>query len=408
MTRAFFRFSTPPFLIALLPTIALPAVVLPPAALAQDLECAVGAPSVETDETAPVLSPAQEDMRRLATGAGVKVAVIDTGVSLHPQLKNVSAGADFITPGAPEPFTDCDVHGTVVAGIIAGEETGLAPEAEILSIRQSSAHYRTPVAQADEELPPGAGNLETLTHAIHNALDERAGIINISVVSCVEPALAQRVDTKGLEEALGRAEHEGAVVIAAAGNASHDCPAGSTVYPAHFPTVLTVGARSDAHTVADYSLPVPDGATLLTAPGDVPFALAPGNAGWSTGVAGDRGAVEPFAGTSFAAPVVSGTAALLKQRYPDARPAQIRGIITASSEPHGGAVDPLRALSYVEHARNTDFDPLRIAPVEKVQSAAPVRGRIIAISMLLLTVAAVLVAAVRRIISTSPSTRPRG
>jgi len=274
--HTFFRLSTSLTSLAFL----LPVLNCPHQAFAQDIACAVGAPAGETDDAGNTESNSSDDARtalhRLATGMGVKVAVIDTGVAGHPQIRQLSGGADFVTPETPEPFKDCDAHGTVVAGIIAGSGAGIAPDAEILSIRQSSAHYRSPAPRGKDAPPPAAGDLETLTRAIHNALDEKAKVINISVVSCVEPALAPRVDTRGLKEALGRAEHGGAVVVAAAGNLSNECPAGSTVFPAHFPTVLAVGARADSHTIADYSLPVPEGTALLTAPGSVEHATAPG------------------------------------------------------------------------------------------------------------------------------------
>lgn len=399
--RALFRLSTP---LATLP-ILLPSLCCPAPTSAQDLACAVGAPAGAAEsgeETSP--NSAVTDIRSLATGAGVKVAVIDTGVARHPQLNQLSGGADFVTPDTPEPFKDCDAHGTVVAGVIAGTDSGIAPDAEVLSIRQTSAHYRSSSnPQDDDGTPPGAGDVESLTRAIHNALDEKAKVINISVVSCVEPALAPRVDTRGIEEALGRAEREGAVVVAAAGNVSYDCPVGSTVYPAHFPTVLTVGARADSHTIADYSLPVPEGKTLLTAPGTVDWALAPDVPGWSAGKAGERGAVEPFTGTSFAAPVVSGTAALIRQRHPHATPAQIRRMITASAEPHGGAVDPLRAVTYIAREPAPGTEPLRASPVETVRSAAPARGTFTALIVTLSAVVVAAVGALRRSRSSRPA-----
>lgn len=384
MLRSVIRSFAP---LAALPLV-IPIVSCPPLAAGQDIACALGAPADGMDPDGGEPDSALADLRGLATGAGVKVAVIDTGIARHPQLDQLSGGADFVAPEAPEPFRDCDAHGTAVAGIIAGNDRGLAPDAEVLSIRQSSAHYRSPSArqQPGDEAPPGAGDLESLTRAIHNALDEKAQIINISVVSCVEPAVAPRVDTRGIKEALRRAEQDKAVVVAAAGNMSHECPAGSTVYPAHFPTVLTVGARSDSHTVADYSLPVPDGATLLTAPGTVELALAPGVPGWATGKAGERGTVEPFTGTSFAAPVVSGTAALLRQRYPHASARQIREIIIASAEPRGGSVDPFRTVTHIAREHSESPGPFHAAPVDAVQSATPARSAF--------TIAFVLVAAV--------------
>ena len=370
----------------------------PAVAHAQDIACAVPAPATSGPEDVPGAEERAE-LRRLATGAGVKVAVIDTGVATNPQLDQLVPGADFVTPEDPQPFLDCDVHGTVVAGIIAGTDIGIAPDAEIMSIRQSSAHYRTPRDPgADGAEFTAAGSVETLTAAIHNALDEGARVINMSVVSCLEPAIAPRVDTSGLVEALNRAEHDGAVVVAAAGNANPDCPPGSTVFPAHFPTVLAVGARADSHTLTDYSLPVPEGHLLLSAPGRPALGLSTDHAIWSAGITADRGAVRSFEGTSFAAPVVSGTAALLKQRYPDATAAQIRDIIAAAAEPSGGFVDPLRTLTFLSATHVLpQAEPLTLTPEVKTHSLAPSRA---AVLLSVLAVVGLLAAAVASVVAT--------
>ncbi len=380
---------------------------LPAVAQAQDIACAVAAPAAD----GPVGAYDAEELaelRRLATGAGVKVAVIDTGVARNPQLDQLVPGADFVTPDDPQPFLDCDVHGTVVAGIIAGTQVGIAPDAEILAIRQSSAHYRAPREPGvDAAEFAAAGTVETLSQAIHDALNEGAQVINMSVVSCLEPAVAPRVDTRGLIEALNRAEQEGAIIVAAAGNANPDCPPGSMVLPAHFPTVLAVGARADSHTLTDYSLPVPKEHLLLSAPGRPAIALSPGSGVWAAGIAADRGAVKPFEGTSFAAPVVSGTAALLKQRYPDASAARIRGIIAAAAEPSGGAVDPLHTLTFLGATNpvHSETDPLVLTPEVKAHSPAPLRAGIV---VGVLTVAGLLVTAVASAFSRSRSARLPG
>lgn len=352
-----------------------PVLVATPPVHAQDVACAVPVPA-----DPPAAAADLEQVRTIASGVGVKVAVIDTGVAQHPELNQLIPGNDYVTPDEPRPFDDCDAHGTVVAGIIAGTTTGIAPDAEIIAIRQSSAHFRTPPAPVDAPPDaadiPGAGNLDTLARAIHNAIDLGADVINMSVVSCVEPQLAARVDTQDLRLALGRAELDGVVVVAAAGNANHECPPGSTVYPAHFPTVITVGSRADTHTMAEYSLPVPDGHVSVSAPGRPQAALSSDGNGFTDGVAGDRGAVQPFEGTSFAAPVVSATVALLRQRYPDATPAQIRTMVDGAAEPSGGAVDTLTALTHLppeshRPSRAEGTGPLTVAPVEKTVATAP-------------------------------------
>ena len=350
-----------------LPVTALLALSLTPmAARAQDVACAVPA-LVEK----PAASPATGTLREFATGAGVRVAVIDTGVAPHPELTRLRPGRDFV---AADALQDCDNHGTAVAGVIAGRTLGIAPEAEIISVRQTSAHYR------DQDTD--TGNLQTLTDAIHNALDEGASVLNISVVSCLEPAFASRIDASGITAALHRAEAEGAVVVAAAGNTGPDCEPGFDVFPARFPTVLAVAARADDHTVAAYSLPAD-----LSAPGSVPAALAPG--GWAEGTLVKDG-VHPYAGTSFAAPVVSGTAALLQSRYPGISPAHVRALIAASAEPGGGAVDPLAALTQLTPHDVAERPTLQVRTVDRQPNPALSRLALLgatALALVALTVA---------------------
>lgn len=351
-----------------LPAAVLLALHISPAPVsAQDVACAVPA-LVDTPKAPAELA----QLRKFATGAGVRVAVIDTGVAPHPELTRLRPARDFV---AADSLQDCDNHGTAVAGIIAGRTLGLAPDAEIIAIRQTSAHYRAE-----------ASNLQTLTDAIHTALDEGASVLNLSVVSCLEPALASRIDASGLTAALHRAEAEGAVVVAAAGNAGPDCEPGFAVFPAQFPTVLAVAARDGDHAIASYSLPAE-----LSGPGAVPVALSPG--GWAEGTLVKDG-VHPYAGTSFATPVVSGTAALLQSRYPGISPAHVRALITASAQPGGGAVDPLAALTQLAPGEVTERTPLQVRAVDKTTNSAVGRlGLVVGGALALAALLAVLAAA---------------
>ncbi|WP_257161914.1 S8 family serine peptidase [Corynebacterium cystitidis] len=316
-----------------LPLVALPLVALPPAA-AQDVACVIPEPI-----DAPAVSSEVESLRHLATGAGTTVAVIDTGVAPHPQLQRLTPGADFVTPEHPNPLHDCDGHGTVVAGIIAGADHGIAPEARIVAIRQTSGHFRF-----NPEDPGSPGSLASLADAIHDAVNHNADVINISVVSCV-PASA-RVDDQVLRDALARAEDAGAVVVAAAGNESEACPDGSFVYPAHLPTVVAVGARDGAYTLADYSVSVPDDQVAVSAAGIPHAALSPSGQGYAAGIyPREQSGLEQFVGTSFAAPVVSGTVALLHERFPQDSPAELRQRLYRAAEPTGGDLDPYQAVS---------------------------------------------------------------
>lgn len=351
------------------------AAVLLLAAPAAAQQCAAPAPA-----RAP--EPAWEELRAFADGTGVRVAVIDTGVARHPELARVTPGKDFVNPEEPDPLRDCDGHGTVVAGIIAGRTAGLAPGAEIIAIKQSSATARR----------EPMGNMATLTDAINEAVDQRAHVINISLVSCVDAGVTP--DTRELEKAVNRAEESGAVVVAAAGNASAECPEGSVVYPAIFPTVVSVGAREDDHTMAQYSLP----GSTLSAPGTVPVGLSFSGSGWAAGVAGPHGAVRSFTGTSFAAPVVTGTAALLKQRYPQASPAEIRQRLESAADPNGGALDPLAALTQTE-LEEASHHTVAVEPAAMEHSPAAQRRRQAGLVLVLAAAALALAYGARRQVS---------
>src|SRR5690625_5427225 len=98
-----------------------------PVAMAQDVPCAVPIGSAE----GPGFSPQQQDYRSrlhaLATGRGVKVAIIDTGVFGHEQFPRLEPGEDLVTPDNAEPLTDCDIHGTVVASVLGARDIRIAP-----------------------------------------------------------------------------------------------------------------------------------------------------------------------------------------------------------------------------------------------------------------------------------------
>ncbi|MFC5939611.1 S8 family serine peptidase [Corynebacterium choanae] len=282
-------------------------------------------------------------VHQLATGEGIRIAIIDTGVTPHPGLATLEQGEDFLTGDDPaHAFIDCDAHGTIVAGIIGGLTTGedgrilttgIAPQATIRSFKQTA-----------NTLPPDTpgGTLATLAAAIHAALDDKADVINISVVSCIPAAQGAHVDVAPLHEALARAEAQGTIVVAASGNSGGNCAPGAIVFPSHLPTVLSVQALAENGEYAAYSLPAPY--PSVSAPGWVPAGLSPTGEGLILGT-GTIEQPQPLFGTSYAAPWVSGVAALLKSRNPQLSPAAIREHLTHIADPTTGAIDPLQALS---------------------------------------------------------------
>lgn len=327
---------------------------------------------VAHESAAPDVPDGLNRVHELATGAGVRVAVIDTGVAPHPKLGTVIDGGDLVAPEAGDggALHDCDGHGTVVAGVLAARPdavgrgpVGVAPAAELLSIRQSSARFR------DIDHSP-VGTVGSLAAAIDRAVDQQAHVVSISVVACVSAETAATLDTSTLDAALHRAEAADVVVVAAAGNVSPGCEPGSVVYPSHADTVLTVAGFRDPHQVADYSLPAP-GKTVLSAPGHHAVGLSPTGEGLAVGLAGEQGPIA-FEGTSFAAPVVAGTVALLRERHPQARAATIRGLVADSTDPVTGAVDPYRAVT---HLAGDDAQPTRELKVNAQVLTEPVAGR---------------------------------
>jgi len=353
-----------------------------------------------------------EDAWPLSTGAGVRVAVIDTGVNAHPRLgSRLEPGGDYVsnTPGT----SDCDGHGTIVAGIIAAsadptERTGfagVAPDATIISIRQTSKYYDEVDKGSGDE--PGYGNLSTLARSIVRAVDLKAKVINISEAAC-GPA-TKLLDDGALGAALKYAVDNDVVIVAAAGNTGSTDAGSCKSQNATNPTqpgvpgkskvatiaspawysdyVLAVGAMARNGTASKFSLAGPW--VGVAAPGEDITSLnpAPGSTGLSNRLAETPGAqLGPIQGTSFAAPYVAGTAALVRARYPSLSAKQVVQRITATAHtPPGGwsptvgygMVDPVAAVSDVlptestaQSARNSSMQiPPPVAP--RAQDTTP-------------------------------------
>ncbi len=285
----------------------------------------------------------------LSRGAGQRIAVIDTGVSRHRRLPDVVPGGDYVSTG--DGTQDCDAHGTLVAGIIAAAADseddgfgGVAPEATLISIRQSSAKF----APAGDRSHPGVGDVDTLAKAVRTAADLGASVINISSVACAPAASALK--DRALGAALAYAvDVKNAVIVAAAGNTG-----GAAQCPPQRPdaTWQTVTVAVSPAWYDDFVLTVgsvgPDGTpSAFTLAGPWVDVAAPGEAVRSLGS-------EPVSGTSFAAPVVSGLAALIRARFPALTARQVMQRITSTAHhpPAGwdprvgnGTIDALAAVS---------------------------------------------------------------
>ncbi|MBF6175635.1 type VII secretion-associated serine protease mycosin [Nocardia blacklockiae] len=313
--------------------------------------------------------------RALSRGAGVTVAVLDTGVTPNPRLPNLIGGGDYVQ--TTDGLADCDAHGTLVAGIIgaasdpADKFLGVAPEATILSIRYRSNAFRP--ERPDNSQPENQSALEirTLARAITHAANLGAGVITVGLPVCIKADA--RVDQSMLAAAVGYAVHvRGALIVAGAGNTSGtscnqnpDIDPGRPNDPRNWrdvetistpgwfaPDVLTVGFTTASGTPMSGSLMGPW--VGIAAPGAGIESLGPGGTNLINGVGSD-GKLVPVGGASFAAAYVSGVAALLRSRFPTETPAEImaRLQVSAHAPARGvdnlsgaGMLDPLGALSY--------------------------------------------------------------
>ncbi|TDU03895.1 fervidolysin [Streptomyces sp. 846.5] len=292
---------------------------------------------------------------RYATGKGVTVAVIDTGVDdTNPQLSGaVIAGTSYLTNDKGTALTDTVGHGTMVAGIIAARPTGgtgfvgLAKDATILSLRQNDGQG-------------GGGDIKNMAKAVDEAVAKGAGVINISQDVSSNGKPVYQPESGALGVAIANAIRHRVVVVAAAGNENLPDP----TYPASFPGVLGVGASDRDNERAD-GFSETGRSVQVAAPGVDMVSTVP------------KGGQCVDSGTSFAAPYAAAVAALLKQKYPNWTSAQIIARIeqTAQRTDAGrndfigwGVVDPVAALS--------DDSPPESAAVPTVHSrtsAAPLQ-----------------------------------
>lgn len=314
-------------------------------------------------------------------GDGQLVAVIDTGVTPGPRLPNVEPGGDFVE--STDGLSDCDGHGTLVAGLIAGQPgtdgfSGVAPGARVLAIRSTSSRFSPREIGENPATAQVALDVATLARAVVRAADLGARVINISAVTCL-PA-TENIDQNELGAALRYAAvDKDAVIVAAAGNnkmglnPGSACPSNplsdpsrpedprnwagvtSVSIPSSWqPYVLSVGSLDSAGRPSDFTMAGPW--VGIAAPGQDIVSVGNGEGGaLANGLPDERGRLYPLNGTSFAAAYVSGVAALVRSRFPELTAEQVRDRLTAGAQgaarapsnlTGAGLVDPVAALTW--------------------------------------------------------------
>ncbi|NNJ07826.1 type VII secretion-associated serine protease mycosin [Streptomyces sp. ICN441] len=293
-----------------------------------------------------------EEAWRTTKGAGITVAVLDTGVDdSHPDLAgSVLPTKDLIGFGAKRGDRAWARHGTAMAGIIAGHGhgpgrdegvLGIAPEARILPVRVILEGADP--ARAKARKTRGTA----LAQGIRWAADNGADVINLSLGDDSESAHPDAGEDAAVQYALAK----GAVVVASAGNGGEK---GDHIsYPAAYPGVIAVAAVDRYGTHASFS--TRRWYATVSAPGvDVVIADP------------DRRYYEGW-GTSAASAFVSGAAALVRAAHPRLTPAQIKRLLAATARggPKSGRddstgygiVDPAAAIEQGGKPVPGDTDP---------------------------------------------------
>jgi subtilisin family serine protease len=227
------------------------------------------------------------------TGQGIKVAIIDSGVSIHSELPNVAARLSFVDDDPTTTYNEASPddhigHGTHVAGIVgAKRDGGLIANADIVGVAPDVSLYSL------KALGGETGSLYDVIEAIDWAINHDMDIINLSLGSPTHVQL--------LQDAVNRAYQAGILLVGAAGNDGVGTPVN---YPAKYDSVIAVSSVDSYKRISDFSSTGPE----------VEF-TAPGSSINST-YTGSTYSYANASGTSQATPHVAGFLALLMQKYP--------------------------------------------------------------------------------------------
>ena len=283
------------------------------------------------------------------TGQGVTVAVIDSGIAPHPDLKDRIVGFFDLVHQKTEAYDD-NKHGTHVSGIIAGNGAnsdglymGAAPQAKLVGIKVLDAE--------------GMGSTSAIIEGIQTAIEHKdelgIKVINLSLGSF--PQFPLKDDLK--VQAVNKAIEAGITVVCAVGNSG---PKPHSIgSPANSPYVISVGAADDKNTVERGD----DQIAYFTSRGPTKFdelpkpdVVAPGLNIISASK--DETGYLSMSGTSMASPIVAGSVALLYQVKPDLNPKEIKELLMDTAIPlpppklsplaqGKGMIDPLKAVEKI-------------------------------------------------------------
>jgi serine protease AprX len=340
-----------------------PAAATTPGATLDDVRAAIGTPSG-------------------ATGAGVDVAVIDTGMVPVPALVGsgkVVQGPDFSDEAGNPRLAHLDTygHGTHIAGIIGGDDPqsgfrGIAPGARLINLKAAGSD--------------GSTKLRSVVAAVGWAIAHRNDHgLNIRVLNLSFGTPPSRYQKDLLAYALEQAWQAGIVVVTSAGNdGSKDRGLTS---PAYDPFVLAVGADDLAGTADVGDDLVPDWSSRgdgvrnpdLVAPGRSIVSLRDTNSALDLAHSEARVGDDLFkgSGTSQAAAVVSGAVALLLERRPDLSPDQVKALVMRTADRLNGFGPEAQGAGRLDVARALAEAAPDPAAVRQAFEPAKVNGLVV-------------------------------
>src|SRR5438132_1512199 len=276
-----------------------------------------------------------------ATGRGVVVALMDTGIADHPDLAgSVVARVDFVNDGATS--LDPGGHGTFLAGLVAAHGrtfSGVAPDAKLISLRVLDAQGRGTMHSV----------LAAFDWVLHNRAAYRVKVLNLSF-GAPQTTTYHRTLLAGVVESAWFA---GVTVVTAAGN---DGPKPGTVaMPGADPFVVTAGSFDDQGTTnpnddreSEFSSrgPTLDGFAKpdVLAPGERVLSLRAAGSALDRIVHGQSEATPSLytrmSGTSVSSALASGIAALVVAKHPTYSTTQVKGALVAGAHRVAGSPTP--------------------------------------------------------------------
>jgi serine protease AprX len=267
------------------------------------------------------------------------IAIVDSGVDAgRTDFGGRMLGQVDLTSLQPDTAADGYGHGTFVAGIAAGGAqgyAGVAPTANLFSVKVMNDNGEATVADI----------VAACDWILQNKSTYNIRVANFSLHATNRASLF----FDPLDQAVEKLWLNGVVVVAASGNYAQDGQQSDVPFaPGNDPFVITVGAADTAGTVTtsdDTSAPwsawgyTPDGFAKpdLSAPGR--YIVGPVDTGATLAVERPDHVVDPqngymqLSGTSFAAPMVAGAAAMLLAQHPDWTPDQVKGALMSSAQP---------------------------------------------------------------------------